>query len=248
VIPPKQWNGIDEAQERQLRRRVSPKKTREQNWYIIYEILFPGTERPQSPCLFPFVDTRIMDILMLFVDVELSLSDEILALQDFAAREGPSIVNDFIASELPESLRLQEEEVQSFSRTLFRKGVDLILQRWGLRQTSRTVSVTSSPSSAHLNSANSGYDTGAVDLWRSMDHCTPPSDVGIAEDSNQNHQQIGEAVNSQAEANLDLTETFNHQPSDFNNFLMEDFSLEFLDTYLQSLPEEDQPFDGLGVF
>ena len=51
VLPLREWEGISEAQKRQLERRISTKKTREENWYIIYEILFPGAERPKSPCM-----------------------------------------------------------------------------------------------------------------------------------------------------------------------------------------------------
>jgi hypothetical protein len=53
TLPPRQWYGIGEVQKQQLERRVSA-KTKEENRYIIYEILFPGAPRPTGPCEYPF--------------------------------------------------------------------------------------------------------------------------------------------------------------------------------------------------
>ena len=51
VIQPNQIHfGITETQKAQLAQRVSAKKTKEENWYLIYEILFPGSPRPDSSC------------------------------------------------------------------------------------------------------------------------------------------------------------------------------------------------------
>jgi hypothetical protein len=63
-------------------------------------------------------------------DIDHILSDEILALQDFANREGPQIVSEFFATDFPASLRPQQSEVETYSRQLFRNGVDLLLERW----------------------------------------------------------------------------------------------------------------------
>ncbi len=51
VVEERQWEGVvTEQQRKQLEGRVSSHKTKEENWYIIYEVLFPGAPRPRSPC------------------------------------------------------------------------------------------------------------------------------------------------------------------------------------------------------
>ncbi|KAF2464182.1 uncharacterized protein BDR25DRAFT_98854 [Lindgomyces ingoldianus] len=50
VQPPRIFDGINESQRRQLGKRISSKKSREENWYLIYQILFPDAARPESPC------------------------------------------------------------------------------------------------------------------------------------------------------------------------------------------------------
>lgn len=50
VQPPRAWDGINESKRRQLAKRISSKKTKEENWYLIYQILFPESHRPESPC------------------------------------------------------------------------------------------------------------------------------------------------------------------------------------------------------
>ncbi|KAJ4360755.1 uncharacterized protein N0V89_001322 [Didymosphaeria variabile] len=43
--------GITETQKAQLAQRISSKTSKEENWYMIYEILFPGCRRPETPYL-----------------------------------------------------------------------------------------------------------------------------------------------------------------------------------------------------
>jgi len=50
ILPPKQLEGITDVQKQHLVQRVSARNTREENWYLIYEYLFPNSPRPTSPC------------------------------------------------------------------------------------------------------------------------------------------------------------------------------------------------------
>jgi hypothetical protein len=49
-LPEKTWDGVSVSQKERLKARFSPKKSPEENWYIVFEILFPGAPRPRSPC------------------------------------------------------------------------------------------------------------------------------------------------------------------------------------------------------
>ncbi|KAF2477218.1 uncharacterized protein BDR25DRAFT_339195 [Lindgomyces ingoldianus] len=143
ILPPRNWDGIDQSQKRQLEQRVSPGKTKEENWYIIYEILFPGKPRPRSP----------------YVDAP--LSDDLLALREFAAIEGPNIVSDLTRNELPESLRPNEQEIQSFLESIFQDAVALLLER---HVTTRPGQLrTSLTHQASTGSSDSGFVSSGAD-------------------------------------------------------------------------------------
>jgi hypothetical protein len=113
IEPPRNWDGISESQKRQLAKRVSSKKTKEENWYFIYETLFPNSERPNSP----------------FVD-DIQLSEELLALREFALREAPDRITQFVDSELPPDLRPNRGNVEAFTQAAIRGVFDILLERW----------------------------------------------------------------------------------------------------------------------
>jgi len=48
----KTWDGISENQSQQLKKRVSRTNSTEENWYLVYEVLFPNSQRPKSPCTY----------------------------------------------------------------------------------------------------------------------------------------------------------------------------------------------------
>jgi hypothetical protein len=50
VVPVKTWNAVNTAQKQRLKARFSSKKSPEENWYIMFDILFPDAPRPRSPC------------------------------------------------------------------------------------------------------------------------------------------------------------------------------------------------------
>jgi hypothetical protein len=111
-LPPVQWDGVNEKQRKQLEQRVSTKVSLEENWYRIFEILFPGKPRPKSPY------------------VGRMLSADLLALQDFFFSEGIIVVREVVDGTLPPSLQPQEDEVQAFLETAFQDAVGILLARW----------------------------------------------------------------------------------------------------------------------
>ena len=119
------WEGANEKQRKQLEQRVSKKKTKEENWYIIYTILFPDERLPSNPY------------------VHALLSEELCMLQHFIATEGPRVLTDLIRSELPDTLRPQEDETEAFLQTAFQDVVETLLAQWEARhQHERTTAST----------------------------------------------------------------------------------------------------------
>ena len=112
---PVKWEGVNEKQRKQLEQRVSKKKTIKENWYIIYAILFPDAPRPKSPY------------------VHIVLSEELCALQDFIAREGPRVLSELVSSELPHVLQPQQDEVEAFVQAIFQDVVGTLLEQWEAR-------------------------------------------------------------------------------------------------------------------
>ena len=61
------------------------------------------------------------------------LSEELCALQDFIAREGPRILSELVSSELPHVLQPQQDEVEAFMQTIFQDAVGALLEQWEAR-------------------------------------------------------------------------------------------------------------------
>ncbi|KAJ2967713.1 hypothetical protein NUW58_g10386 [Xylaria curta] len=106
--------GVSERQKAQLGRRVSSKMTEEQQWYTIFDILFPGAPRPISP----YVDTE--------------LTEELAGFQDFLVDRGPALLTQFLrqrgenTSDLPQ----EERDLASFQETVLADGLRFICERW----------------------------------------------------------------------------------------------------------------------
>jgi hypothetical protein len=66
----------------------------------------------------------------IFPDLDMHLTEELLALSDFAKREGPAIIEDFIKNKLPSQLYPLRDEISSFAMSLVPDTFDLILQQW----------------------------------------------------------------------------------------------------------------------
>jgi hypothetical protein len=78
-----------------------------------------------------------LNTLIKSTDINPYLSDEMLGFFDFTTQEGPVIVSEYVENRLPDVLRPHEEEVRTFSGTLFQDGINLILQRWERASTRR---------------------------------------------------------------------------------------------------------------
>lgn len=69
--------GITEAQKKKLGERCTSGLSEEDQWFLVFDIVFPGCARPKSPYVDPL------------------LTEELRSFQDFQASEGPRIVTDY---------------------------------------------------------------------------------------------------------------------------------------------------------
>jgi hypothetical protein len=142
-LPPKQWDGITESQKTQLKQRVSSCKTREENWYIIYGVLFPGAALPKSPYLDP------------------PLSEGLLELQEFAAQEGPAIIRELGRTQMPLALRFVENDVQAYTTALFQNALDILLQRFENQASTGQAVSRHEPHPSSSSISDSGYSSSS---------------------------------------------------------------------------------------
>ncbi|KAH7150283.1 hypothetical protein B0J13DRAFT_523347 [Dactylonectria estremocensis] len=94
-------DGMTPMQEQKLRStRAKQKQTEEEQWYEIFELLFPGTERPSSPYLIN------------------SLSKDMSSFREFVENQGRTIVQDSLIDSLPS---VEEGRIRSLVNDAIRR-------------------------------------------------------------------------------------------------------------------------------
>jgi hypothetical protein len=139
LLPEKEWDGVTLEQQGYLQKKVSPKKSREENWYIIFDILFPHACRPESPCKFGTRDCSSSNAL---ADVEPYVS--IVAIQNFMTTQGPSLLDDFVRRALPNTATSSNSEINTFINSLFPEFINIVFERF-LNADSTTIEGSSLP-------------------------------------------------------------------------------------------------------
>ncbi|OTA92481.1 hypothetical protein M434DRAFT_396449 [Hypoxylon sp. CO27-5] len=104
--------GVSSAQQKQLERRSDKQLSKPEQWYAIYETLFPGQPRPDNPY------------------IESDLSAELISFQKFMATEGLPIVESKARENIPAHLFPHEDELLLFSQVLFQQAVPEILRKY----------------------------------------------------------------------------------------------------------------------
>lgn len=115
VRSPADWHAINEDQKKQLAQRISRKKTARENWYEIYKILFGDHDLPKSPYLDGIESQELRNVLA------------------FAEQVGPRIVEELMVG-LPESVRIQHDDIQSFLQSATQDFVTAVFERWEAEQ------------------------------------------------------------------------------------------------------------------
>lgn len=135
--------GVTSTQKNRLERRVDKRLSKREQWYSVFSILFPGQTMPGSPYM------------------EIGLSADMLAFQNYVTSEGLQIVETIAKSWIPATLLPYQEEVVAFSQTLFQQAIPEILKDYELTRPidnspdsgNTTVSCPSMPSLARLQPA-----------------------------------------------------------------------------------------------
>jgi hypothetical protein len=149
-----------------LATRVSARKSREQNWYTIFEILFPGTPKPRSPYIDP------------------DFADGLLALREYAAVEMEGIIAQASIEQMPNlSLPLMplDFNFQSYTEAVVRHAIDILFSRFESRMPRvlarpPTASDSHPPDSGYSGSRTSGIiNTQSTQV--SIDPTLPSSSI-----------------------------------------------------------------------
>ncbi|KAH8662591.1 hypothetical protein BX600DRAFT_513397 [Xylariales sp. PMI_506] len=109
------YEGVTRVQKEQLSRRVSPSMTLEDQWFTIFDILFPQfTPRPASPYVHP------------------SLSEDLEVFQDMMRVEGPTIILEALRANniRLSSINNEEHDLSTFLLLVIAGGLQEISQRW----------------------------------------------------------------------------------------------------------------------
>lgn len=115
--------GLTIAQRQQLSQRASSKLSEEEQWFVVFEIVFPGHPRPSTP----------------YVDPD--MSEDLSSFRDYISTEGPGILVEQLQNSEPS---LTEGASNSFMESIIRQGIGEILSRWFLTR-SLPVNQPSSP-------------------------------------------------------------------------------------------------------
>ena len=108
--PHAQLDGISHSQHRELCRKSNPAFTEENQWFAIWDILFPGSERPFSA----YIDSELSEDLCLF--------------REHWQNSGQDVLWDVLRSNQWVSMSAEERETQG--RSILAGGLDRIYEDW----------------------------------------------------------------------------------------------------------------------
>ena len=129
--PHAQLDGISHSQRRELCRKSNPAFTEENQWFAIWDILFPGSERPFSA----YIDSELSADLCLF--------------REHWQNSGQDVLLNVLRSNQWVSMSAEERETQG--RRILAEGLDRIYDDW----LSSRSSVTTEPQSAASSASSS---------------------------------------------------------------------------------------------
>ncbi|KAF6817944.1 hypothetical protein CSOJ01_02081 [Colletotrichum sojae] len=104
--------GLTRAQRLEVSRRANPKESEEEQWFAIWDVIFPGEPRPASA----------------YVDAE--MSQDLCAYREFHAREGADILLAYLAACDP----VLAERSASHDRAVLSRALDSIYDHWAARR------------------------------------------------------------------------------------------------------------------
>lgn len=110
--PPIEIDGVSRDQQKLLSKRSNSKHTDEQQWYSIWEVLFPNTDHPDS------------------VYLNQAFSDNMFLLREYMVTEGVGVTRDFLNTHgaTQWTLPVNEEELASFQHRLVRGALETLFE------------------------------------------------------------------------------------------------------------------------
>ncbi|KAJ0116788.1 hypothetical protein J7T55_009939 [Diaporthe amygdali] len=117
--PPVKLDGITESQKRQLAKKSASNTSVEDQWFAVFDILFPGHDpRPRSP----YIDSELLQDITLY--------------QDFLTSSGPQILSDVLTRRgaITWNLPNEERDLAAFQQTVFEEGLRAIFDQWVSRR------------------------------------------------------------------------------------------------------------------
>jgi len=130
-------SGMTDYQKRQLGKKSPPSATQAEQWYQIFDILFPGHAKPSSP----------------YLNMDRSLFRASIAYQQFIEEEGLSILRNFLQNSPAAWTHGEGEDrsVEAFSQEVLAAGLRAIFDRWTDRPEPATSSSSSPPTTKEPN-------------------------------------------------------------------------------------------------
>ncbi|KAI1738732.1 hypothetical protein F4680DRAFT_166301 [Xylaria scruposa] len=130
---------ITPAKSRDLSRKSKSNLNEEQQWFVIWDILFEGRTRPSSAY------------------VDLTLSEEFRSFREFWSREGPEVLMNELNSGDVWSLSAEQREV--LGRSLLRRALQEIYNQWITNRQISDPATSSQPSSSSFGSTTAQQAT-----------------------------------------------------------------------------------------
>ena len=144
VRPLVQLDGVSEKQQKLLSQRISSTMSEDEQWFAIFDILFPGhNPRPKTPYL------------------NQELSEQMQMFRDFLATQGPALLSDFLGTRATITWDVPpgEGDLAAFQETALADGLLLVLDRFILASAATEPSASNSLASGSvLLSTDSGID------------------------------------------------------------------------------------------
>jgi hypothetical protein len=115
------WDGIDEIQQQQLKKRL-PKNGEAENWNSIYAILFPECPLPESPCM--FLQSSKGYCLLTDSDIvldDLNGADDMFIMREWFRQHASEYLE---RQEVPSELRENKQHMQPFLNGVLNAMID----------------------------------------------------------------------------------------------------------------------------
>ncbi|KAM5360289.1 hypothetical protein ACJZ2D_013848 [Fusarium nematophilum] len=108
--PSASLDGISHQRHRQLSKKSNPKLSEEQQWFVIWDVLFPGAQRPRSAYL------------------DHALSEQICQFQEYCHKHGPAMLDGVLEPEVPDT------EMRANLLRIIEAGMNSLFDDWYARR------------------------------------------------------------------------------------------------------------------